>query len=202
MGGRNSMDLCQLVHEAMLWEAGCLKEEERLEYKIPPPAGRCWEGAHADDHIVCQRLSYKELHCQAELRDTEIVQKSVESYLRNGARLSADKRFRYKENFIAWGTQVWGRRGLVGSTLEKRHQIAVLVFEFVCLRACDVSSLDGVLGSTSLTRSATEANSLRFSIGYTSGKALWRSDESTSRQAIFEMNCACRCCSWPWLMSA
>ncbi len=53
----------------------------------------------------------------------------------------------FKENFIAWGTQVRGRRGLVGSTLAKRHQIGVLVFEFLCLRRSDVSCLDRVLGS-------------------------------------------------------
>ncbi len=72
---------------------------------------------------------------------------SVESYLKHGANLSSEKSFRYRENFIAWGTQVRGRRGLVGSTLEKRHQIGVLVFELVCLRVCDGPTLDTVLGS-------------------------------------------------------
>ena len=72
---------------------------------------------------------------------------SVESYLEHGANLSSEKSFRYRENFIAWGTQVRGRRGLVGSTLEKRHQIGVLVFELVCLRVCDGPALDTVLGS-------------------------------------------------------
>jgi hypothetical protein len=68
---------------------------------------------------VCQRLTVEELRQGARLRDTEIVEASVDSYERSGARLSADKQIRYKENFVAWGTQVRGRRGYVGSNLNK-----------------------------------------------------------------------------------
>lgn len=146
-GGRNSMDVCQLVHESMLRQDGCLLGEERLDYSLPPPGGRTWEGAYADDHIVVQKLSFSQLSTDASLRDGEIVDRSAESYLRNGAKIALDKRFRSQENFIALGTQVRGRRGVVGSVLEKRHQIAVLVFEITCLRSVTVSCLDCVLGS-------------------------------------------------------
>ncbi len=54
MGGRNSMDVCQLVHESMLREADCLRESERLDFSLPPPSGATWEGAYADDHVVVQ----------------------------------------------------------------------------------------------------------------------------------------------------
>ncbi len=83
MGGRNSMDVCQLVHEAMLWEADCLRESERLKWKLPPPGGPTWEGAYADDHVVCQRLTVEELRQGTRRRDTEIVEASVSSYAKN-----------------------------------------------------------------------------------------------------------------------
>ncbi len=54
MGGRNSLDVCQLVHESMLREADCLRESERLDFSLPTPSGATWEGAYADDHVVVQ----------------------------------------------------------------------------------------------------------------------------------------------------
>ena len=36
MGGRNSMDLCQAVHEGMLTMGGCLRGSETLRYSRPP----------------------------------------------------------------------------------------------------------------------------------------------------------------------
>ncbi len=141
------MDVAQAVHEAMLEQAGRMRPHERMDHKRPPPMGRTWEGTYADDHVVVQRLTVEELRSEAVLRDNEITDASVESYLRHGAVLELDKRIRFRENFVAWGTQVRGRRGLVGSSLDKRFQIAVLVFQFVCLRAADVGILDRVLGS-------------------------------------------------------
>ena len=147
MGGKNSMDVAQAVHEAMLEQAGCMRPHERMDHKRPPPMGRTWEGTYADDHVVVQRLTVEELRSEAVLRDNKITDASVESYLRHGAVLELDKRIRFRENFVAWGTQVRGRRGLVESSLDKRFQIAVLVFQFVCLRVADVGILDRVLGS-------------------------------------------------------
>ncbi len=140
------MDVCQKVHEAMLEEADCLKAHERLDFKLPPPAGRTWEAAYADHHVVVQRLSFTELHDQASLRDTQIVDSSVEGCLRHDACLALDKRVRFRENFIALGTQVGGRRGLVGSDLSKRHQVAVRIFEFICLKSADQRTVECVLG--------------------------------------------------------
>ena len=117
MGGKNSMDVAQAVHEAMLEQAGCMRPHERMDHKRPPPMGRTWEGTYADDHVVVQRLTVEELRSEAVLRDNEITDASVESYLRHGAVLELDKRIRFRENFVAWGTQVRGRRGLVGSSL-------------------------------------------------------------------------------------
>ena len=85
MGGRNSMDLCRAVHEGLLTTGGCLREEETLRYSRPPPAGPTWEGAYADDNVVIQKLSHAQLREAARLRDVEIVEDSVASYLSNGA---------------------------------------------------------------------------------------------------------------------
>ena len=61
MGGRNSMDLCQAVHEGMLHQADCLRPGESLRYRLPIPKCNTFEGAYADDHIVIQRLTVEEL---------------------------------------------------------------------------------------------------------------------------------------------
>ena len=92
MGGRNSMDLCQAVPEGMLTMGGCLRDSETLRYSRPPPSGSTWEGAYADDHVVIQKLSREQLRSSARLRDVEIVEDSVASYLDNGASMSVDKR--------------------------------------------------------------------------------------------------------------
>ena len=84
------MDLCQLVHEGMLRQADCMHADETWEFKLPPPCGPTWEGTYADDHVVCQRFSCKDVYSHKRLRDVEIVESSVASYLRNGARLSLD----------------------------------------------------------------------------------------------------------------
>ena len=86
------MDLCQAVHEGMLTEAGCPRDDETLRYSRPPPAGPTWEGAYADDHVILQKLTRAELRAGTRVRDTEIVENTVKSYLRNGPSMSKDKR--------------------------------------------------------------------------------------------------------------
>ena len=141
------MDLCQAVHEGMLAQAGCLRDDEALHYSRPPPAGSTWEGAYADDHVVIQKLSRSAFKAETPLRDTDIVRDSVGSYLRNGATMSVDKCVRFRETATVWGTQVRGARGLVGSALERRHQIAQLVFDIVACGLIDVRTLDCLLGA-------------------------------------------------------
>ena len=51
-----------------------------------------WEGAYADEHVVVQRLTFAQLWKGARLSDSDIVDSSVESYLRHGAVIAVDKR--------------------------------------------------------------------------------------------------------------
>ena len=93
-----------------------------------------------------------QLQSGARLRDLEIVEDSVASYLRSRATLALDKRVRFRENFIAWGTEVRGRRGIVGSDRSKRAQIGPLVFDICAGRVVDQNTLDCVLLSSVLHR--------------------------------------------------
>ena len=151
-GCRNSVDLCQAVHEGMLRRADCLRSHETMRYRWPPPNSNTWEGAYADNRVVVQKLTMAQLQLGARLRDSEIVEDSVASYLRSRATLALDKRVRFRENFIAWGTEVRGRRGIVGSDRSKRAQIGPLVFDICAGRVVDQNTLDCVLLSSVLHR--------------------------------------------------
>ena len=146
MGGRNSMDLCQQVHEGMLLEAKCLRPHETLRHRNPIPYGDVLEGAYADDHIVIQRLTVEQLKANVRLRDSEIVDTSVAVYESHGAALSLKKRVRNLENFAAWGTEVRGRRGMAGSISSKREQLACLVFDVMANRVVDRHCMEVMLG--------------------------------------------------------
>ena len=71
IGGRSSMDLCQGVHESMLEQGSCLRLHETLRLANPVPSGQTWEGAYADDHLVVQKCTHRELVDSARLRDSE-----------------------------------------------------------------------------------------------------------------------------------
>ena len=68
MGGQNSPDLAQEVHEQILKDAGCLLESESLRLGMPFPLTSIREGAYYDDHLVSAVLPRAEL-CRPEGRD-------------------------------------------------------------------------------------------------------------------------------------
>ena len=105
------------------------------------------EGAYADDHMVIQNLSGQQLRTGQRLRDSQIVEDIVKSYLASGASMSEEKRVRFKETGAVWGSLIrWARR-LVGTALDRRHQTGCLIFDPVALGHVDLRTLDSILGA-------------------------------------------------------
>ena len=52
MGGRNSMDIVQAVHEYILIEGDCLLQVECIRHRHGDLVGDTWEGTYCDDHFV------------------------------------------------------------------------------------------------------------------------------------------------------
>ncbi len=125
------MDLCQMSHEGLLLLGSCLRPHETLRLRDPVPSGPTWEGVYADDHLVLQKCTFKELASVAEMRDTAIVSDSMTSYLAHGAVVADEKQVRFRETATAWGSEVRGRRGLVGTCRKRRQQGGIIIFELV-----------------------------------------------------------------------
>ena len=57
MGGANSADIAQEVHECILRMEGALWESERLQYGYPLPCGAVMCGVYLDDFAVVRVLA-------------------------------------------------------------------------------------------------------------------------------------------------
>ena len=88
------MDIAQAVHVQILKSSGCPLPSESLSCDDVLPGGDTLEGAYADDHLIIQKCSFKELADDAPLRDDEIIDSSVRGYERAGAECSLPKRTR------------------------------------------------------------------------------------------------------------
>ena len=56
MGGHNSVDIAQEVHEQLLRNVGLIVEEKVIRFGKPVPQTSIIEGVYIDDHIVVARL--------------------------------------------------------------------------------------------------------------------------------------------------
>ena len=92
--------------QVCLEQGSCFRPGEFLRFAGPVPFGPTWEGAYADFHLIMQRCTHRELADSARLRDTEVVEDSVKSYLAHGVVLAPEKSVRFRENAVACGTEV------------------------------------------------------------------------------------------------
>jgi hypothetical protein len=125
MGDSNGPDIAQATHEALLRKAGCLRAESHLTFDTAVPAGDVWEGVYIDDHLILCSVMIAEVTRRLEHHgDVSLVAASEAAYdLTEGVSRAPEKQVRYKETFVAWGTEVRGRRGRVGAPLLKRSMI-------------------------------------------------------------------------------
>ena len=127
MGDCNGVSLAQAIHEAHLVKAGCLLPSEHLRYHHPVPQGKTLEGVYIDDHLVVQMLLRSDHLRGRPARDDDLLDKSRSSYAAGGFPRSIEKSFTKLLVFKAWGTEVHGETGRVGSPLEQLVHLAGLI---------------------------------------------------------------------------
>ena len=125
MGDHNGPDVAQQTHVDLLRSVGCMREHETISFSHSVPHGFCWEGNYIDDHLVlnCLPRSQAGLHLPHH-RDVQVVDRSTWVYEATpGIAAAPEKRIRYSTCFTAWGTDVNGDTGVVGTPMAKRSAI-------------------------------------------------------------------------------
>ena len=155
MGDRNGVPFAQETHEFMLRAAGLLGVDSTLRFGKSVPRGNLWEGAYVDDHVFALQVPLERMqcvpghsasceHCHGDggyLPDVLGTEKLEQTYVDHGAEQSLEKRSRYKQDFVVWGTGIEGRRGRVGVEKPKRQKIARLVFSVALHGSCSLVGL-------------------------------------------------------------
>ena len=141
MGDSNACCIAQGVHEHILEQYGLLSPQTKLIYGSPVPHSKVLEGAYLDDLLVCYKKSVDYpipldgsfVPPQELPEDPDMVQvrKAEVAYEQAGLCRALHKSFRAECKFKAWGAEVNGVLGLVGSPVETRRQIWLLIFKVV-----------------------------------------------------------------------
>ena len=56
MGDGNACDIAQATHEGILRSHGVLEESQTLQYRVPVPKAKVWQGVYIDDLLICNDL--------------------------------------------------------------------------------------------------------------------------------------------------
>ena len=141
MGDKNGCDVAQAVHEALLRRHGVLRPENTLHYGEHLPEGDLLEGVYLDDLLVVKRCklpapipldgSFVAPAPQADDVDVMTVQAAEAAYVEAKLQRAEHKAFRQCTSFKAWGAEIDGVRGLVGSPLEVHRQVWHLIQKVV-----------------------------------------------------------------------
>ena len=160
MGDHNGCAFAQAVHEWILEQGGLMKPEQVMRYGRPPPLGSLWEGTYIDDHLLVQRLDIARSQCTRGCScqsctehgappDVPALEKLEKAYESFDVAQSTSKRIRYAPEFEAWGSTVRGRAGKVGVHVDKRRQIARLLYAVARAGHSTKSILQSLLGCVS-----------------------------------------------------
>ena len=142
MGGHNSSDVAQTVHEGVLRAAGGLTPQEKLTYGHPlptmdPKTGEgAMEGAYQDDHLVLG-IVHKSNVMRLQGRDRDLIDFSHAGYQDAGLPKSQKKAFGLaafrdgqrqpgERNFVAWGTEIKSDPGTAGAPQQKVMDICAV----------------------------------------------------------------------------
>ena len=109
--------------------------------------GKTWEGIYIDDRLVLHILPITQVRSRCPRhRDVVLVSRAEEAYdSTEGLSRAVEKEIWYKEDFIAWGTEVRGRSGKVGSPRLKRSCISGTLSVAIARRYIDRKSLERLL---------------------------------------------------------
>ena len=156
MGDRNACDIAQAVHQHVLQTGGLLAEDDTLVYGSPVPEGDLWEGIYLDDLLIALRMtmphtiplngSFQPPVPQVDDVDVQHVKAAEAAYQAAGLQRAEHKSFRFEPRFRAWGAEVDGVLGTVGSPLAVRQQVWWLLKRVVEQGSCTKVGLQQILG--------------------------------------------------------
>ncbi|CAE7210929.1 SMYD3 [Symbiodinium sp. CCMP2592] len=151
MGDLNACDV-----EAVLRKHGVLNPANTLHYGEHVPESDLWEGAYLDDLLIAQRTtlpfdipldgSFTPPAAQVNDQDFEQVKAAETAYEAAGLERAVHKAFRFEPRFRAWGAEVDGIRGRVGTPRDARRQVWMLLFKIVTGGWCSREVLQKVVG--------------------------------------------------------
>ena len=159
MGDRNGVAFAQETHEHILRSAGLLQLPKTLRFGKSVPQTALWEGAYVDDHVFSLQLPVERLkcqpgcncrHCGADeglLEDVVAVGKLEAGYETFDAAQAVEKRTRFETDFVAWGTSIKGRRGVVAVDSDKRRKVTRLCFSLARRGTATKAVLRSMVGS-------------------------------------------------------
>ena len=109
-----------------------MEPENLLTYGLPFPGSKVFEGLYIDDHIV---LAIIPDNGDRPGLDLDIIESSHRAYAHYHLPLSSEKAFGLSRpgtvsgdiNFVAWGTEVLGRLGVVSAPTSKLAHLFLLV---------------------------------------------------------------------------
>eukprot|EP00435_Cladocopium_sp_Y103_P053005 s2015_g16.t2 len=114
MGDGHAVEIAQGSHHALLQiEAGCMRENESLEYRKPIPRGDFVELLAIDDHIGVQRIPIDEVGKDTPHRDTVVFSKAQQAYEKVGLVVHPGKAKRRETSGVILGADFDGLKGRV-----------------------------------------------------------------------------------------
>ena len=127
MGDLNAVDVAQCTHESILRKHSCLRAGESLHYHGAFPEGPVYEGVYVDDHVVVAVCPKDRFHDPHVCQDQERIEAALEGYREARLPVAPEKSFRMQETFVAWGTEVCGKKGTAAAPAGRRLQLIHLV---------------------------------------------------------------------------
>ena len=121
MGDHNAVDIAQEAHLGVLRASGALRESERLRYDRPLPSApdSYYAGVVVDDFCGVQvfpEKGWRKERLTRPGRDRDAFAAAAQGYARVGLTTHPKKQVTREATFTAWGGQVEGVEGLVGSS--------------------------------------------------------------------------------------
>ncbi len=150
MGDTNAVDIAMAVHSDLLFSQGCLQVASRLVYGTTTPAGPHWQLLYIDDYVGVGKVP-RSLRDRSQpggvlsqMKDNRVRMRSAYKLAR--LPVSETKCYVEQETFVALGTEVNGKTGEVGTPLQKRLNIAVLICRLLQLGKCSKKCMQKLLG--------------------------------------------------------
>eukprot|EP00438_Fugacium_kawagutii_P010778 Skav220890 [mRNA] locus=scaffold3880:13453:20349:+ [translate_table: standard] len=147
MGDGHAVEIAQGAHHALLQlEAGCMLDDEVLEYRRPIPRGNFIELLAIDDHIGVQRVPLAQVNRQIPHRDTLVFADAQAAYTKVGLKSHPGKARRCETKGTILGADFDGIRGRVSAPRDRTILLMWLTALVAKLGTCTRQVLCSLLG--------------------------------------------------------